>query len=41
MNTVDNNPKGTSPGWGLDLTSTIKVLAKDKILLSGVYGEGG
>ncbi len=33
---------GSSVGWGLDLTSIIKVKGtkKDQILLSGVYGAG-
>jgi len=40
--TPGNSPHGSSFGWGLDLTSTIKVKGtkKDQILLSGVYGDG-
>jgi hypothetical protein len=41
-NVPGNSPQGSSFGWGLDLTSIIKVkrTAKDQILLSGVYGNG-
>jgi hypothetical protein len=36
----DSNPKGTTTGWGLNLSSNIYTFGKDKILLQGVYGEG-
>jgi hypothetical protein len=38
--TVNNEPKGHETGWGLNLTSNIKVLEKDVIHLGVVYGEG-
>ncbi len=38
--TEDNEPKGSELGWGLDVTSGIKVGKKDQILLGVVYGEG-
>lgn len=38
--TISTGPKGHNTGWGVDLTSTIKVRAKDKLLLGVVYGEG-
>ena len=39
---VSTGTHGNDVGWGLDLTSTIKVKGtkKDQILLSGVYGDG-
>jgi hypothetical protein len=42
QNVSGNSPHGSSLGWGLDLTSIVKVKGtkKDQILLSGVYGEG-
>jgi hypothetical protein len=40
VGTADNEPKGTETGWGLDLTSNIKVLQKDVLHLGLVYGEG-
>jgi hypothetical protein len=36
----DSNPKGTTTGWGLNLSGNIFTFGKDKILLQGVYGEG-
>jgi outer membrane DcaP-like protein len=38
--TPDNEPKGSELGWGLDVTSGIKVREKDQVLLGVVYGEG-
>jgi hypothetical protein len=38
--TAGNEPKGTEMGWGLNLTSNIKVFEKDVIHLGVVYGEG-
>lgn len=38
--TPGNEPKGSEPGWGLDVTTGIKVGEKDQILLGAVYGEG-
>ena len=38
--TPGNEPKGTETGWGLDLTSNIKVMQKDVLHLGLVYGEG-
>jgi hypothetical protein len=40
--TNPGGPHGSSLGWGLDLTSIIKVptTKKDQVLLSGVYGAG-
>jgi hypothetical protein len=35
-----SSPHGSDLGWGLDLTSTINVKGKNKVYLSGVYGEG-
>lgn len=37
---VDNEPKGHKTGWGVNLTSNIKVFDKDVIHLGAVYGEG-
>ncbi len=38
--TPSNKPKGSELGWGIDLSTNIKTLDKDKIILSVVYGEG-
>ena len=38
--TPNNEPKDSKLGWGLDVTSGIKVGAKDQVLLGVVYGEG-
>ena len=35
-----SNPKGTTTGWGLNLSSNIYTFGKDKILAQVVYGEG-
>jgi hypothetical protein len=35
-----STPKGKEIGWGFDLTSTLKVVDFDKLILSGVYGRG-
>jgi hypothetical protein len=40
IGTDDNEPKGTETGWGINLTSNIKVWEKDVIHLGVVYGEG-
>lgn len=36
----DSIPKGKSTGWGFDLTSMLKVVDFDKVILSAVYGRG-
>jgi hypothetical protein len=36
----DNEPKGHETGWGINVTSAINMLEKDKLLLGVVYGEG-
>lgn len=38
--TPGNQPKGSEPGWGINVGSTINTFGKDKILLQVVYGEG-
>jgi hypothetical protein len=38
--TPDNAPHGHKTGWGLDLTSNIKVGQKDVLHMGVVYGEG-
>jgi hypothetical protein len=38
--TVDNRPKNSKVGWGVNLASNIKFGAKDVLHLSAVYGEG-
>jgi hypothetical protein len=38
--TVSTGPRGHNTGWGVDLTGTINLREKDKILLGAVYGEG-
>jgi hypothetical protein len=40
VGTPDNEPKGSDTGWGIDVTSGIKVAKKDQVLLGVVYGEG-
>jgi hypothetical protein len=40
LGTPNNDPSGHTVGWGFDLTSNIKFLEKDKLLLSAVYGRG-
>ena len=35
-----NEPKNRQTGWGLGLSSNIKMMEKDKLILSAVYGEG-
>lgn len=40
VGTVGHEPKGHKTGWGLNLTSNIKVFSKDVIHLGVVYGEG-
>jgi hypothetical protein len=39
-NTPNNDPKGSETGWGIDVTSGIKVAKKDQVLLGLVYGNG-
>jgi hypothetical protein len=39
VSTPSNKPKGDVVGWGVDLTSNIKTVGKDKIILAAVYGE--
>ncbi len=38
--TPSNKPKGSELGWGIDVSTNIKVLERDKIMLSVVYGRG-
>jgi hypothetical protein len=38
--TVNNKPKGSVTGWGVNLSGSINVFEKDKILLQYVYGHG-
>lgn len=40
LGTVDNQPKNHKTGWGVNLSSNIKVFSKDVIHLAAVYGEG-
>lgn len=40
IGTPENNPKGFDVGWGTSLTSGVKFLTKDRLLLSGTYGKG-
>jgi hypothetical protein len=40
VDTPNNEPKDSQLGWGLDLTSAIKVAKKDQVLLGVVYGHG-
>lgn len=35
-----NDPKGSTTGWGFDLTSSIKVRSKDALKLSVISGQG-
>lgn len=37
---IGNEPRGHKTGWGVDLTSNIKVFSKDVIHLGAVYGKG-
>jgi hypothetical protein len=38
--TQNNKPKGSVTGWGVNLSGSINVFEKDKILLQVVYGDG-
>jgi hypothetical protein len=38
--TPDNEPKDSELGWGIDVTSGIKLFEKDQVLLGAVYGKG-
>jgi len=38
--TQNNKPKGSVTGWGVNLSGSINVFEKDKILLQYVYGHG-
>lgn len=38
--TPDNEPKGSEMGWGIDVTSGIKLGQKNKLLVGVVHGEG-
>lgn len=40
IGTEDNEPNGEETGWGLNLTSNVKVGDKDVMHLGVVYGEG-
>ena len=37
---VNNEPKGNVLGWGVNLSGSIKLFERDKILLQCVYGDG-
>ncbi|HTO82125.1 MAG TPA: DcaP family trimeric outer membrane transporter, partial [Methylomirabilota bacterium] len=37
---VDSRPKGSKLGWGVNLTSNLKVTKSDVLHLGAVYGEG-
>jgi hypothetical protein len=39
-NGFSNKPKGSVTGWGVNLSGSINVFEKDKILLQVVYGDG-
>jgi hypothetical protein len=38
--TQNNEPKGSVTGWGVNLSGSINVLERDRILLQYVYGQG-
>jgi hypothetical protein len=40
VGTVNSEPKGSRLGWGVNLTSNLKVTKADVLHLGGVYGEG-
>jgi hypothetical protein len=40
VGTNNNQPKGSVTGWGVNLSGSINVFEKDKILLQYVYGHG-
>jgi hypothetical protein len=40
LDTANYVPKGHQTGWGVNLTSNLKVFSKDVIHLGGVYGKG-
>jgi hypothetical protein len=40
VGTPNNEPKGSATGWGIDVTSGIKVAKRDQVLLGVVYGHG-
>jgi hypothetical protein len=40
LGTPDNAPKGHELGWGVAATSVVKLLEKDKLMLSALYGRG-
>jgi DcaP outer membrane protein len=40
LGTPDNEPNGSELGWGIDVTSGIKVAKKDQVLLGLVFGDG-
>ncbi len=38
--TVDNKPKGSKLGWGINASSNVKIAQRDVLHLSVVYGQG-
>jgi len=40
LNTVDNEPKNSKLGWGVNLAGNINTWGKDVLHLSAVYGHG-
>jgi len=40
LGTTNNEPKDSQLGWGIDVTSGIKVAKKDQVLVGVVYGHG-
>lgn len=40
IGTATNEPKDRQTGWGINLSSNIKLLEKDKLILAAVYGRG-
>ncbi len=40
LGTTDNNPKGSKLGWGVNLTSNVKITKDNLLHLGFVYGEG-
>jgi hypothetical protein len=40
IGTVDHRPKGSEPGWGVDVSGHVNTWDRDKLLLGVVYGSG-
>lgn len=38
--TPDNEPNGSELGWGLDVSTNLRTIDRDRVILSVVYGEG-